>query len=122
MVGEKNSLKGINQVLRVLRESVILRLPIVEIASNKGPEMKELIPILGGGLAALKRRVLSQFQGFILFLWWLYSVFPFGQDLQGNGGGFLPGHHCCRPGSWNVDIGRRREVVLLSVFTLKDSV
>lgn len=87
MVGEKNSLKGINQVLRVLRESVILRLPIVEIASNKGPEMKELIPILGGGLAALKRRVLSQFQWFILFLWWLYLVFPFGQDLQGNGGG-----------------------------------
>lgn len=69
MVGEKNSLKGINQVLGVLRERVILRLRIVEIASNKGPEMKKLIPILGGGLAALKRRVLSQFQVFILFLW-----------------------------------------------------
>lgn len=40
----------------VLKERLSLRRPSVEITSNKGPVMKELIPILvGGGLVALKR-------------------------------------------------------------------
>lgn len=34
-------------------------------------------------------------------------------------GGFFQATNWCRPGSWNVGIGRRREVIFLSVFILR---